>query len=1082
MPADQIVNGALVEWQGQLAVVVAVSEDGDGAMAEVQFDNGDKKFFKSDSGQLTRVVFRAGSQVMRGDGVIGVVLEQVSAGQFPMWKVAFGGAVPTLPEMALRPAVIDDPIERMRGGHLGTAKQFNLRSVAADLWLAHRHSELVSLAHARIDLLPHQVSVVHRVVSNYPHRFMLCDEVGLGKTIEAAMIIKELRARGQAKRVLIVAPAGLQRQWQFELKTKFNESFAIYGKSTLRYLQEKGVQNPWTDHDSIITSHSWASWTPERRAEIASVPWDMVVVDEAHHARAQRRGTTVDRTNLYRLVGDLIGHPDAARRAVLLLTASPLQLEYHELYSLCEMLDPILFASEQDFREHVRSLAGLNQLVERLQQHGIPKRGDARSALQDDLEHCLALEPPEAAELLELSADKLIENLRGRHRLSEVLIRNRKSVVGGFMPRRATRWEVDLSPTEQDVHRLMEQIFEKGFAEASKKGRNAVGFQMVMLQKLLASSSRALLTSLEGRKARLAEPEKVAVLDAASATTAFDEDQKAQEVVKDLAPAWESRAEFDAVIDRLKTIRRDSKTGVLMEQLGRLFAEDGEGEAKVLIFSEFRETQEMLAEALAPLADVHLFHGQLSAEQKDRAIADFRAGSGRPQILVSTEAGGEGRNLQFCHYLVNYDLPWNPMKVEQRIGRLDRIRQQHTVSVFNFHVRGTIEGRILEVLERRIGIFEAAVGSLDPILGEAEADIRKALKLAKVDREKAIQELGKRIERDIAAARTAEEQRADFIMDAKSYMAAIVKQLAGGESPVTPEEFETFILALLSSYHTYIGPKDESGERLISFHPPLTTDFPDVVQNDDSRRVAFDPTADLDSQQVEYLGFGHPIVDRLVTAVTEERNEGAAAVRQFPPGDGGPDCAGWQFNYRIKIDGLRSTEFVLPVFVDDNGHADRGIGEALLRRSRAFVPTETTAELPIVDGLEHVKTLADAEAHAVLETEVRHAQEEASEKVAVERQRTEALFDRRYEAGQDRIDACRSTLARMCASQEAARQRVIPVWEANLRRAEAELEALAEDRERTLMELEKRGKPGGEVQLLNVARIVIAPKEDHGDH
>src|SRR3954453_2288340 len=124
-----------------------------------------------------------------------------------------------------------------------------------------------------------------------------------------------------------------------------------------------------------MPSHSWASWSPERRAEIAAVPWDMVVVDEAHHARAQRHGNSISRTQLYELVSDLIGPPESSRRAVLLLTASPMQLEYHELYSLSEMLDPILFASEDDFADHITSLSGLNQLVERIEHDGIPTPG-----------------------------------------------------------------------------------------------------------------------------------------------------------------------------------------------------------------------------------------------------------------------------------------------------------------------------------------------------------------------------------------------------------------------------------------------------------------------------------------------------------------------------------------------------------------------------------------------------------------------------------------------------------------------------------------------------------------------------------
>src|SRR3954453_16150665 len=140
---------------------------------------------------------------------------------------------------------------------------------------------------------------------------MLCDEVGLGKTIEAAMVIKELRARGQAKRVLILVPSGLTRQWQFELKTKFNESFAIYNAATVRYLRDTGAATPWMDSDSIIVSHTWASWTEQRRLESADVPWDMIIVDAAHHARARRQGSRSYRTNLYRLVADLVARPES---------------------------------------------------------------------------------------------------------------------------------------------------------------------------------------------------------------------------------------------------------------------------------------------------------------------------------------------------------------------------------------------------------------------------------------------------------------------------------------------------------------------------------------------------------------------------------------------------------------------------------------------------------------------------------------------------------------------------------------------------------------------------------------------------
>ena len=162
---------------------------------------------------------------------------------------------------------------------------------------------------------------------------------------------------------------------------------------------------------------------------------------------------------------------------------------------------------------------------------------------------------------------------------------------------------------------------------------------------------------------------------------------------------------------------------------------------------------------------MHIFHGQLKPGEKDRAVARFRDGDG-PQILISTEAGGEGRNFQFCHMLVNYDLPWNPMKVEQRIGRIDRIGQKQPVTIFNLSTTGTIEERVLEVLSERIGLFEETVGGLDPILGEVERDLRKILALADEKADEALADVSKqRLESRVSEARAAERRLADLIMD-----------------------------------------------------------------------------------------------------------------------------------------------------------------------------------------------------------------------------------------------------------------------------------------------------------------------------
>jgi hypothetical protein len=622
----------------------------------------------------------------------------------------------------------------------------------------------------------------------------------------------------------------------------------------------------------------------------------------------------------------------------------------------------------------------------------------------------------------------------------------------------------------------MEELLQRGFERAAATRQNAVGFQMVILQKLLASSSRALLTSLLKRRERMADAAP-AELTAETAEMLLDDDSEVADVVSGLGGASQQEiAEVDEIITELKQIRIDSKAKLLRSNLKLLFSDDPE--AKVLIFTEFRETQAMLLELLAPLAEVHAFHGQLSAEQKDTAVNRFRVGTG-PQVLVSTEAGGEGRNFQFCHVIVNYDLPWNPMKVEQRIGRVDRIGQEHPVLIFNFHVKGTIEGRILEVLERRINLFEEAVGGLDPILGEAEADIRRALRLASRERDVAIERLGQRLQREVEQARRAEERLADFIMDAKSFSAEIARKAMEAESPISQSEFEQFEIALLRSANTYIGPREDSGERRIFFHTPFTLERPDLVAGQDARRVCFDPRIGTTSELVEYLGFGHPIIDALVKRTLEERHDGAAAVRRVDPAKAGIDRAGWQFNWKVTIGGMAPRVFVHPVFVPDGGVGDQLAGERLLRLSRSFLP-ETDSSKPTTDNLDEALHVAQALVVARRDQELEAAQRETSRRADVEEERTRALFGTRMQAARDRIDSCRQTLDRLRTSDDSQRRQAIPLWEANLTRAESELAATRDDLERSLIDISRRTQPTGEFVLLNLARIELGrePQEE----
>lgn len=282
-PRQDLVVGCLVVWhQFNIYGIVDAIED---KYIIVNLENGDRKKFVADAEVIRRANIEVGAQVTRVNlpNIVGVVVESVPNQKHPTWRVGFPGEMIMVLEKGLRPAIIKDPIERLKMGAIGYPSDYDLKSMAADLWTRHLHNDLVSIAHARVDFKPYQIGVVHRVITEYPHRFLLCDEVGLGKTIEAAMIVKELRTRKEAHRVLILVPSGLQRQWQFELKTKFNETFAIYNRQTVAFLQNQGIESPWEHHNLIIASHTWAS-RKEVKKQITNLDWDIIIVDEAHHA------------------------------------------------------------------------------------------------------------------------------------------------------------------------------------------------------------------------------------------------------------------------------------------------------------------------------------------------------------------------------------------------------------------------------------------------------------------------------------------------------------------------------------------------------------------------------------------------------------------------------------------------------------------------------------------------------------------------------------------------------------------------------------------------------------------------------
>ncbi|MSP13820.1 MAG: DEAD/DEAH box helicase [Chloroflexi bacterium] len=521
------------------------------------------------------------------------------------------------------PIAFDSGDSQLLGkGRLGIAglRDFRLSLWAADLGRVAGFNQLLCLPLLHgVELLDHQLRTARTVLRRLRGRALLCDEVGLGKTIEAGIILSELVVRGLARRVLILTPPSLLEQWKGEMRQKFGLDFITHDDPVFR---EEGA-SAWGQHDHIVASYHTAKRDPHRAA-ILSHEWDVVIIDEVHHFRNRQ-------TLLWRFAAEL------RKKYILLLTATPVQNDLEELFNLVTLLQPGLLSTARAFQR---------------------KFVDRRDKLA----------PRNVEELHQL--------------LAEVMVRNRRSTVGVSLTHRMAYTEtVHLSEPEMQLYERVSHFIRAQLLRGTGRGSMS-RTALLTVQREIGSSSLAAAPTLE----RLA-------LDTGLAAPE-------QQALRDLAAAARSTAQ-NAKAERLLALLQTFPD-------------------KMVIFTQFRETQAMLHRRLMEAGEaVVLFHGGLPRLQKEEAIRAFQ---GPARILLSTDAGSEGRNLQFCHALCNFDLPWNPMKIEQRVGRLSRIGQSHDVYVFNLVAANTLEAAILHLLEAKIAMFELVIGEIDMILGNLDEE------------------------------------------------------------------------------------------------------------------------------------------------------------------------------------------------------------------------------------------------------------------------------------------------------------------------------------------------------------------------
>jgi len=618
-----------------------------------------------------------------------------------------------------------------------------------------------SLSRLDIDPLPHQVHLVHHILASGHLNWLIADDVGLGKTIETGMLLKALEQRGQADRVLLITPAGLTAQWKEELHNKFGLSeFRVYGDNF--NIEE---EREWGMYKHVIGSIDKFKEESHLEKLLRAEHWDLVIFDEAHRLSRRQYGLKYDVSHRFQLANLL----RTKTKSMVLLSATPHQGKPDKFQSLLMLLNP-------ERKAEIETLA-LNPEI-----------------------------------------------------LSEMMIRNNKSDVtdleGNFIFKGKTTKAIRV-PHDDSMKAFDESLqsyLRKGYLTASEMGQtgNAIGFVMTVYRKLAASSAKAIHRALHNRKLRLIQ-ESDSIYESDNLTV--EDARFIGESEEQVLAGTQTKEFFDGELEQLDTLiaeseevlKDDPKLKEFIDTLIPKILASNKNE-KVLIFTEYKSTQEYIKSALEQqfgIGCVDLINGSMKHHERREAIRNFESDG---QFLISTEAGGEGINLQDkCHIMVNYDLPWNPMRLVQRIGRLYRYGQKHRVVVFNLYSPESMDDQIMELMQERI---EQVVGDLSSVSGEFNerlgedimgevADLIDVETILSEAIGEGITRTTKRIEEALIKAKNAASKQRELFDYAAGFNPSEIKE----ELNITSEHVQSFALGMFR----YLGVEitDETHKGLI---------------------------------------------------------------------------------------------------------------------------------------------------------------------------------------------------------------------------------------------------------------------------
>jgi superfamily II DNA or RNA helicase len=719
---------------------------------------------------------------------------------------------------------------------------------------ASLYDPLLAMSTSKIAPLPHQIEAVYGYVLKLPRiRFLIADDPGAGKTIMAGLIIKELKLRNLARRILIISPGHLKDQWRRELKEKFEETFVVIDRGLL---DAHYAENVWERENQIITSIDFAK-RDEIMPSLAAARFDLVIIDEAHKMSAYRYGDKPVKTNRYKL-GEIVSR---GTEHLLFLTATPHKGDPENFRLLLDLLEPGFFATTGMLQESIKNKD--NPLFIR--------------RIKEDL-----------------------KDFEGRPL---------------FLPRHVRTVGFNLTDEEKilynDVSRYVKDQYNK--ALANDKRRN-IAFALIILQRRLTSSTYAILRSLERRKRRLEELmeglQQRAASTASNNDRLFDfeevedlseEDRWREEEIWETLSVAENRHELEAEIQMLgeliekarDIIQKESEVKItqLKKSMEELAAKSLN--KKILIFTESRDTLEYLEKKIRSWGyTVNTIHGGMKLEERVNAEKIFKT---ETQVMVATEAAGEGINLQFCHLMINYDIPWNPNRLEQRMGRIHRYGQTLEVYVFNLVAENTREGMVLRALFDKLNeirnvlqsdkvfdvISEVFYGkNLSQLLLDAASSARGIDEILdeldiKVD-EKYIAKVKENLGESLATkyidyTRIKEmEEKARENRLIPQYTEAFFKRAftrAGGKFKERKDEFLA-VDSIPYEIRTIAG-EDSFKKRFGT----LTRSYP---------KVTFDKDVGFKNQDAEFVSFGHPLFEAVLEwcdrELSSELQKGAVFV------------------------------------------------------------------------------------------------------------------------------------------------------------------------------------------------------------